>query len=182
MKALAFALSLLAAPGGAAEIGFALLAPAAFETLAPVHTVEVHFAPAENLERIDVALLGSARESIDIAVYAVTSTPVINALAEAAARGVKVRVYRDHTQPHPVGMVAEALKALAGTPNVEIRFKQHGAIMHLKAYAVDGKVYRSGSANVTHSGLIRQDNELTIDRDAEAVAAFERDFDMMWGR
>jgi len=187
MKSIVFAFCLLATPAAAAEIDFALLepaplAPAAFETLAPARAIEVHFAPAEDLERIDVALLGAARETIDIAVYAFTSTPVINALAEAGARGVKVRIYRDRTQPHPVGMIAKALETLTATPNIEVRVKQHGAIMHLKAYAVDGKVYRSGSANFTHSGLIRQDNELTIDRDPEAVAAFERDFEMMWGR
>lgn len=161
MKAFALALSLLAAPALAAE---------------------VHFAPRENLETIDVALIGEARESIDLAAYGFSSTPVIGALAEAGARGVKVRVYRDHTQPHPIGAVAEALKVLAATPNVEIRFKRGGPIMHLKAYAVDGKVFRSGSANFTHGGLIRQDNDLTIDRDPAAVAAFEADFNAMWGR
>lgn len=151
-------------------------------SVTPALAAEVHFAPGENLENIDVAQINAARETIDIAVYGFTSTPVIGALAEAGARGVKVRVYRDHTQPRPVGMVAEALDALAAAPNVTIRFKSGGPIMHLKAYAVDGKVFRSGSANFTHGGLIRQDNDLTLDRDPTAVAAFEADFNAMWGR
>ena len=114
MKSIVFAFCLLATPAAAAEIDFALLepaplAPAAFETLAPARAIEVHFAPAEDLERIDVALLGAARETIDIAVYAFTSTPVINALAEAGARGVKVRIY-----PRIVQFAAYPLMFLLG--------------------------------------------------------------------
>ena len=51
----------------------ALAIPAAADPL------EVHYAPVENLERIDVALLRSARSKIDLAAYSLTdgrsSTP-----------------------------------------------------------------------------------------------------------
>jgi phosphatidylserine/phosphatidylglycerophosphate/cardiolipin synthase-like enzyme len=54
--------------------------------------------------------------------------------------------------------------------------------MHLKAYAIDGIVLRSGSANFTRSGLRRQDNDLIVDRDPDDVKAFEIDFNDMWER
>jgi phosphatidylserine/phosphatidylglycerophosphate/cardiolipin synthase-like enzyme len=58
----------------------------------------IHYAPAENLERIDVALIDAAMREIDFAAYVLTDWPVIEALARAADRGVKVRAYLDGTE------------------------------------------------------------------------------------
>ena len=149
---------------------------------APSLAAEIHFAPRENLEAIDVALIDGARSKIDIAVYGFTSTRVMDALAGAAARGVHVRLYRDRSQVRRRGKAAEAAEALAQTPNIEVRIKQRGPLMHLKAYAVDGIVLRSGSANFTGAGLRRQDNDLIVDRDPADVEAFEIDFNAMWER
>ncbi len=152
-------------------LAFSLLA-------APALAAEIHYAPRENLEAIDVALIDGAEKKIDIAVYGFTSAPVMNALAEAALRGVHVRIYRDRSQAREV---ADYIEILGETPNVEIRFKRGGPIMHLKAFAVDGKVLRSGSANFTRSAG-RQDNDLIVERDPVAVEAFEADFNAMWER
>jgi hypothetical protein len=40
----------------------------------------VHYAPVENLEHVDVALLDKAERKIDIAAYVLTDRPVISAL------------------------------------------------------------------------------------------------------
>ena len=67
--------------------------PAMVQALASAQT-EIHYAPAENLEKIDVDLIGEAGETIDIAAYVLTDAAVIEALQLAAERGVKVRLYR----------------------------------------------------------------------------------------
>jgi phosphatidylserine/phosphatidylglycerophosphate/cardiolipin synthase-like enzyme len=51
----------------------------------------IHYAPTENLEHIDVALIDGARHEIDMAAYVLTDWPVMQALTRAADRGVKVR-------------------------------------------------------------------------------------------
>ena len=38
--------------------------------------------------------------------------------------------------------------------------------MHLKAYAIDGEVLRTGSANFSTSGENAQDNDLIVIRDS----------------
>jgi phosphatidylserine/phosphatidylglycerophosphate/cardiolipin synthase-like enzyme len=53
----------------------------------------VHYAPAENLEHIDVGLIDGARREIDFAAYVLTDWPIMQALTRAAERGVKVRMY-----------------------------------------------------------------------------------------
>jgi phosphatidylserine/phosphatidylglycerophosphate/cardiolipin synthase-like enzyme len=64
---------------------------------------EVHYAPGEDLERIDVAMIGEARKQIDMAAYVLTDRSVIRALREAAARGVRVRIWRDASTAAKVG-------------------------------------------------------------------------------
>ena len=58
----------------------------------------IHYAPTENLEHIDVALIDRAEHEIDMAAYVLTDWPVMQALTRAADRGVKVRIYLDGTQ------------------------------------------------------------------------------------
>ena len=65
-------------------------------TLAPCRaepTPAIHYAPAENLEHVDVALIDRAEHEIDMAAYVLTDWPILQTLTRAADRGVKVRIY-----------------------------------------------------------------------------------------
>jgi phosphatidylserine/phosphatidylglycerophosphate/cardiolipin synthase-like enzyme len=53
----------------------------------------IHYAPAENLEHLDVTLIDQAERKIDIAAFVLTDRPVMAALLRAAQRGVKIRIY-----------------------------------------------------------------------------------------
>lgn len=129
---------------------------------------ETHYAPIENLERIDVALIRSARHSLDMAMYTLTDWAIIAALHEARARGVAVRIVLDPS-------VQQAYDKLADMADI-VRVKKQGPLMHLKAYAVDDETLRTGSANLSPNGLKQQDNDLVVIRDAVVVAAFESRF------
>lgn len=132
----------------------------------------IHYAPVENLERIDVGLLDKAGETIDVAAYILTDRPVIDALIAAKERGVVVRLLLDPSQKSDF----VRLESL----NDEIRFKKRGPIMHLKSYLVDGEILRTGSANFTASGLKQQDNDLAITKEQNAVSLFRSNFERMW--
>ena len=60
--------------------------------------LETHYSPTENLEHYDLALLRSAHKSIDLCGFSFTDAEVGDAIAGAASRGVKVRVYLDRGQ------------------------------------------------------------------------------------
>ena len=122
-----------------------LLALFAFTAPATADPVEVHYAPVENLERVDVALLQSARSKIDLTAFSLTDWPVIDALVDAHRRGVVVRVVLDPSERHALDRLTEVSDG--------IRMKPAGPYMHLKSYSIDGLVLRSGSANLTASGL-----------------------------
>jgi phosphatidylserine/phosphatidylglycerophosphate/cardiolipin synthase-like enzyme len=46
---------------------------------------EIHYAPVENLEHVDLALIRSAKKSVDIAMYTLTDWAIIAALKDAHA-------------------------------------------------------------------------------------------------
>ncbi|MGD9656962.1 MAG: phospholipase D-like domain-containing protein [Methylocystis sp.] len=135
-------------------------------------SIEIHYAPVENLERVDLDLLRSARTKINMAAYSLTDWPIVDALIDAHRRGVAVRIVLDPGQQHAL----DRLREMAG----DIRMKARGPYMHLKSYSVDCRVLRSGSANLSASGLKQQDNDALILRDASAVAAFEARFERIW--
>lgn len=140
----------------------------------------IHYAPVENLEHADVALIDQAQHNIDIAAYVLTDWPVMRALIRAARRGVKVRIYMDggrigEREPTPL------FRELNATPEIELRFKRSGSpLMHLKSYQIDGRWLRTGAANFSASGLKRQDNDLLIIESQAAATAFERRFDAIF--
>ena len=153
-----------------------LLIPASRADPAPV----IHYAPVENLEHADVALIDKAERNIDIAAYVLTDWPVMRALIRAAQRGVKVRIYMDgrrigERDPTPL------FRELLMTPEIDVRFKRAGSpLMHLKSYQIDGRWLRTGAANFSASGLKRQDNDLLIIESQAAATAFERRFDAIF--
>jgi phosphatidylserine/phosphatidylglycerophosphate/cardiolipin synthase-like enzyme len=60
----------------------------------------IHYAPIENLEHIDVALIDRAEHEIDMAAYVLTDWPVMQALTRAADRGVAIRtISTAHSSP-----------------------------------------------------------------------------------
>lgn len=146
--------------------------------------VRIYYAPQTNLADIDRALIASAKSRIDFAAYVLTDAAVMNALQDAARRGVKVRIYLDPDQPAAKSADRNTpFWSLLRSPNVENRAKLGGAdIMHLKAYQVDGRILRTGSANFSVSGARRQDNDLLIVESATAVAQFAEQFNYLWRR
>lgn len=136
--------------------------------------IVIHYAPTENLEHVDVGLLDEAGDTIDLAAYALTDRPVIDALIAAKARGVVIRVVLDPTQKHDLARLAPLL--------ADARMKRPGPIMHLKSYLVDGTVVRTGSANFTASGLKQQDNDLIVSSDGATIRSFTDNFERMWSR
>lgn len=149
----------------------------------PVARADIHFAPEENLELVDARVIGDARLTIDMAAYVLSDPRIIDALTAAAERDVAVRLYFDKSQFSQHGLRFGApIEALLAHPNVAARVKGEGVLMHLKAYAVDGKLLRTGSGKFSRPGLAEQDNDLVLISDPTAVDAFERTFEEIWSR
>jgi phosphatidylserine/phosphatidylglycerophosphate/cardiolipin synthase-like enzyme len=144
---------------------------------------QIHYAPRENLESVDVREIARAQLSIDMAAYVLSDPRIIEALTDAAERGVVIRLYLDRSQFAEHGPTrGGAVEALLAHPNVAAKVKGEGVLMHLKAYAVDGELLRTGSGNFSRSGLASQDNDALFIADPAVVDAFESNFERIWAR
>ncbi len=141
------------------------------------------YSPGSNLERSELAQLETATHTLDVAMYSFTDQELAEELATLARRGVRVRVYRDREQFSQEmrwgGMSTTGILLAAG---VEVRVKGAKDLMHLKSYAIDGHLLRSGSANWSPTGLKRQDNDVLYESSPEAVGRFEAKFEEMWAK
>jgi phosphatidylserine/phosphatidylglycerophosphate/cardiolipin synthase-like enzyme len=147
--------------------------------------IQLHYSPEEDLSEIDAKLISSAREEISMSAFSFTDRTVLAALEDRAAHGVKIRIYRDHgstkeelDQPR-AGAAPVTQMVLDGA---EVRIKGSSVLAHLKAYEVDGRILRTGSANFSPSGEDRQDNDLVIIASPAAATSFRTKFDQMWRR
>ena len=139
------------------------------------------YSPGTNLERSELTQLETATRTLDVAMYSFTDQELAEELATLARRGVRVRVYRDREQFSPEmrwgGITTTGILLAAG---VEVRVKGAKDLMHLKSYAIDGHLLRSGSANWSPTALKRQDNDVLSESSPEAVGRFEAKFEEMW--
>jgi phosphatidylserine/phosphatidylglycerophosphate/cardiolipin synthase-like enzyme len=158
--------------------------PASAQSPCPIGSpAEVHYAPGEDLETIDVAFIRRATKQIDIAAYVLTDTAVIGALREASARGVKVRIWRDANMAQKVADYDVEAQLGGRVQGVEIRSNSPGGeLIHLKGYCIDGQLLRTGSANFSRSGETRQDNDLVALRGSSVCAGFDAKFAKAWGK
>jgi phosphatidylserine/phosphatidylglycerophosphate/cardiolipin synthase-like enzyme len=153
-------------------IGAGLSALAAICAVTAALAQEIHFSPEEDLAKVDAGLISQARTSIDFASYALTDAAILQALNDADRRGVAIRIVLDPRERHDflrLGNLAD-----------NVRIKRAGPLMHLKAYAIDGALLRTGSANFSASGERQQDNDHIVIRGAGAAAKFDAHFERMW--
>ncbi|MCL6574652.1 phospholipase D-like domain-containing protein [Kyrpidia sp.] len=90
--------------------------------------------PGEQLRDVVIRAIHGAKGSVDVEMYELGDPAVVTALAEAAARGVSVRVIVDASEPHS----RQAAQLLKGT-GVQLRKAEvSGGIDHAKILVTDG--------------------------------------------
>lgn len=145
--------------------------------------------PDESVDRADYAdgvdsLLASAidaaSDTLDIAAFELNSDPIHSAIARAADRGVMVRIVADddhglydNRNPH--------LRELAQR-GIDVRDDSRSGLMHNKFAIIDRKAVWTGSWNFTVNGTYRNNNNILVLESADAVYAFQVEFDEMYER
>jgi phosphatidylserine/phosphatidylglycerophosphate/cardiolipin synthase-like enzyme len=130
----------------------------------------------------------AARESLDIAVYDLAlsprvAEPVIRAIREAAARGVRVRLVHnvDHERPIPVPPPPERNQTVMDTLGVPVRaIPGIPDLMHHKYVVRDGSSVWTGSTNWTDDAWTREENVIVTVASPIIASGFARNFDELW--
>jgi phosphatidylserine/phosphatidylglycerophosphate/cardiolipin synthase-like enzyme len=132
------------------------------------------FAPRDNVHGVLVALLQSAQHSIVVNMYGYDD-PELNTIIEEKLTDEHVYVQMSLDRSQASGQAEKKILAswsnnafgnsiAIGTSSV------HNAISHLKIVIVDGVYTVKGSTNWSLSGQQKQDNELTLSRNAVVAA------------
>lgn len=126
------------------------------------------------IESALVARISTSQETIDTALYDLSSERVADALIAAHRRGVKIRIVTDDSH-----MDRKAVTAVidAGIPLVNDNGRY---LMHNKFFIFDGHEVWTGSYNVTVNGAYRNNNNALLLDSVEMAEYYTREFEEMF--
>lgn len=128
-----------------------------------------------------IGYIDAAQTSIHLAAFETDLTPVAEALARAAGRGVDVRWITD--DEHGIDADGEPGRgqfALLEDAGIPIRDDLRSALMHNKFVVIDDHIVWTGSMNLTRNDIFRNNNNIVVIESPEVAAVFEAEFDEMW--
>ncbi len=141
--------------------------------------------PTENLDgtvaEVLIAYIEQAQVSIHIAAFEFNLTPVAEALIAAHERGVDVRWITD--DEHGIDADEEedhgqfALLEDVGIPVID---DGRSALMHNKFIIIDSAMVWTGSTNLTHNGVFKNNNNVIVIHDPAIAAIYAQEFAEMW--
>lgn len=134
--------------------------------------VEVYFTPGEQALPSILEQVRQARRSIVFLAFSFTSTPIAEALVEAARRGVHIEGVIEQQNARGTGSVFEQLHA----EGVDIVADGNCYIMHHKVMIIDERIVISGSYNFTSSAERDNDENLTIIHDRTIARLFAAEY------
>jgi len=132
----------------------------------------VLFSPDGGCTEAVVDVLRAATNSVLVQAYSFTSPSISDALVEAKARGVDVRVVLDANES--VSDYSVASKLSSG--GVAVLADKAHAIAHNKVMIVDGAVVVTGSFNFTRQAEQRNAENLLIIRSQEMAATYSENW------
>jgi len=146
---------------------------------ASIDSVEWYW-PQRNQDCPEVlrALYLSSTQTLDIAIYSLTYPSVVQAIKDAKARGVKVRVLSDKTQSAGATQ-KQAINNLLGV-SIPVKINKHSGLMHLKVSIIDNQVLTTGSFNYSKNAQDNNDEVLVIIRSPRMVLDFSNEFERLW--
>lgn len=125
-----------------------------------------------------IGIIGSAKQTLDVAIYSFTDKAIASALVKAKARGVSVRIITDRTQAGTRSQ-KNVLKQVTGA-GIPVKVDTHEGIMHLKMTIADGKTATTGSFNYTQAAENFNDEVFVVIGNSKIAQDFDKEFSSMW--
>jgi phosphatidylserine/phosphatidylglycerophosphate/cardiolipin synthase-like enzyme len=157
-------------------IGFAspgiAVAEAALHAAPVQGSLQIAFAPWDNVEALIIDVLGSARKQVLVQAYLLTSKKIAHTLLAAQRRGVDVRVLVDAEQlAKTASSVAPVLAAGGIDVWLETKYQNaHNKVIIVDANTPDATVI-TGSYNFTWTAQHKNAENILIARKNPALAA-----------
>jgi len=148
-----------------------IVGPATAADLVLPHDTQAHvyFSPRGGAQGAVVAEIAQAKESIFVQAYSFTSEPIVTALIQAHARGVKVEIILDKSQRTDKRSGTMAVREAGIHTVIDYRH----AIAHNKIMIIDQDTVVTGSFNFTKSAEEKNAENLLIVRSPELAKLYQ---------
>lgn len=141
--------------------------------------IEYAFTQAgQHPENMLKTVIGSAKSTLDIAIYSLTKNDIVDAILAAQKRGVKVRIITDQQEAQNKSQAGDLQRLRAA--GIPIKENTHSGLMHLKVTIADGSVVTTGSYNYSQAASTTNDEVLVMIRDSNIAKDWEKQFNRMW--
>jgi phosphatidylserine/phosphatidylglycerophosphate/cardiolipin synthase-like enzyme len=123
-----------------------------------------------------VQAVADAQQQVDIAIYNISYTPLVDALIDAHQRGIEVRLVMEadnRSRSGPERLIKAGIPIQTDSPR---------GLMHNKFVVIDNSEVWSGSMNFTTSGDQQDANHLIRLRSAQLAKAFSAEFEEMFSK
>lgn len=131
--------------------------------------------PSPTMEKAVVSFIGSATQTLDVCVYDLDLPEFAQALLDAQARGVKVRVIIAEENAAKAYAVADQLKHMQDLGILTLAHNRSG-LMHNKFMIADQKYVWTGSYNLTRSCSRFNDNHAIVLESPELAENYETEW------
>jgi len=129
--------------------------------------------------RVD-ELIRTAAKSIDAAIYRFNHPQRLDALAAAAARGIRVRLVLDRNKYEESRSTRELFRSCAIPFRPAFGRNGPGSKMHHKFAIVDSQWLLTGSYNWTLESEEQNFENLILLRDRESIELYAQEFETLW--
>jgi len=138
--------------------------------------IEVHFSPNGGCEEAVIAQIRGASQTIDIAMYYLSSRKIAQAIVKASENNVKIRIVLDQSQE----IESSSKSSYLIKHGLEIRYHLGFGLMHNKFAIMDGRSLITGSFNWTRTAQERNEENLLIIHDPETIEKYKERYDYLW--
>ena len=124
-----------------------------------------------------ISYINDAKETIDVAVYAINNDAIVDSLIRAYERGVKIRILTDRVQAGQKSSKVPVLEEIG----IPLRRHRRYRIQHDKFAVFDGKRAVTGSYNWTNSATRKNaENCVFFVRRNKTVGEYQSRFNALW--
>lgn len=144
--------------------------------LGAAENIKVYFSPNGGCQQAVISEIKKATQTIDIAMYYLSSRQIAQALVRSRENNVRVRIVLDQGQE----IESASKSGYFIKHGFDIRYHLGFGLMHNKFAIIDGKTLITGSFNWTLTAEERNEENLLIITDEGTIEKYERRFQYLW--
>jgi mitochondrial cardiolipin hydrolase len=140
----------------------------------------VAFTRDDSVAKLIEGLVAGSRASVDAALYRFNSPALAHVLAEAAGRGLRLRLVLDDSR-FQIDPTTQSLMEMLRLPyRLSDGRRGRGSKMHHKFVILDASLVLTGSYNWTVESERDNYENMVVVRDLTTVRQFKEEFEVLW--